>query len=550
MAQPTLDQGFPLPQVAQSLAPYIKTRQEALRIRRILSVFLAQNTDGTKPLSRTSLAVPCEDARIKRIPPEVSGIRKKYLKALQAHVKAREEYELLVQGPDEDTMKTMRQEQQQVDDDTSAHVATYLDLLRAQRKYQKLGILQDYLDLLAQKDAAKSDYLTVESISKDISQPPELLSTATLESSSRITSSEDAIQALTLRLEKAVLRAQNAVEKERRLLAQVKSEQHYEANSGDTNWPDTSAEIFALNVTRDELISWIEQKLAEGNQSEDNLDNDSIGDRERASLDVDERKDATEAKYEDYLQTRKSLVDLMSERRALPTHKLVKKQEDSTLYPKSKSNETSTYEASLVLPYLTEYIIPASTAQKGFTQQESHLSKTLVDQSRETVKVLQRLADESHLLSNYPLLATQPRFQNTVAALGSRLRLTASGSTESGIRPEAQSVTQARAWAFAATAARSAKNDELQERLDHGDKHLEIAKRRVQEFKEILGFESEVGRTDDEDENEDLWMEKGAKKSNQKFEEKVETGSSGSLGIWAGLDGNIGLNDDRPKDKA
>lgn len=546
MAQVALDSGFPLPQVAQSLAPYIRTRQETLRIRRILSVFLAQNVDGAKPLSRTSLAVPSDDARIKRIPPEVSGIRKKYLKALQAHVKAREEYEQFVQGPDQEALKAMRQEQQQIDDDSSAHVATYLELLQAQRRYQKLRILQDYLDLLAQKDAAKSDYLTLESISKEISGPPELLSTASVESSSLITSSEDAIKALTLRLEKAVLRTQNAAEKERQLLVQVKSEHHYEANSEETNCPDTSAEVFALSETRDELIRWIEQKLAEGNQSED-TDKESIVDQERTSLDVDQRKKAVEAKYEDYLQTRQSLVELMSERRAFPSHKLVKKQGDATFYSNSQGNETSTYEASLVLPYLTEYISPASIAQKGFLQQESHLSQTLVEQSRRTVKVLERLADESHLLSNHPLPAMQPRFQHAVAALGSGLRPTTPGSTECGTRPEAQSVIQARAWAFAAAAARSAKDDELRERLDHGEKTLEIAKRRIKDLKEILGIESEGEETKDED--EDLWMERDAKKFKQKPMEKREVGGRGSLGIWAGLDGNVSLNDDSPPDK-
>lgn len=533
-----------MPLVAQSLAPYIKTRQEALRIRRILSIFLAQNIEGTKPLSRTSLAVPSEDARIRRIPAEVSGIRERYLKAFQAHVKARKEHEQFLQGPDKEALKAVRLEQQQIDDDASAHVATYLDLLQSQRTYQKLRILQDYLDLLARKDAAKSDYLTVESIIKEISQPPELLSTSSAESSSRITSTEDTIKALTLRVEKAVLRAQNAADKERQLLAHVKSEQHHETNS-ETNCLDTSPEISALSATRDELISWIEQKLAEGNQSEDSLDNGAILDPETTSLNVNQRKEAIEAKYEDYLQSRKSLVDLISERRAFPKHKLVKKQEDVKFVSKSKSNEM-TCEASLVLPYLTEYITPASTAQKRFLQHESHLSKVLADQSQETMKVLQKLADESHLLSNYPLLATQARFQETVAALGSRMRPTVSGSPESEIRPEAESVTQARAWAFAATAARSAKQDELQERLDHGDRHLEVAKKRIKELKEILGVESDQ-RTEDED--EDLWVETGAKGYKQKSTKERDIGERGSLGIWAGLDGNIGLSDDSAKDK-
>ena len=81
--------------ITESLGPHIKTRSEALRIRRILTLYLASAlaVSNGRMISPMSLAIPGQDVYVKSIPSDISGIRRDYLLALQAHVKARQNYE-------------------------------------------------------------------------------------------------------------------------------------------------------------------------------------------------------------------------------------------------------------------------------------------------------------------------------------------------------------------------------------------------------------------------------------------------------------------------
>ena len=512
---------FPLPQIAKALAPYIRPRHEALRIRRILSIFLAQSMGMENPLSITSLVSPSEDTHVKRIPPEVSGLRKNYLKAVQAQVKARDEYDRLTQELDEGALVAMRQEQQHIEDAASTHVITYLEFLQAQRKYQKLMILQSHLDLLAQKDAAQIDYLSMDSIFKEIAPAPVLPSPTSFEDK---LASENTTKSLLLRLQKALLRAQGSSEKEKQSLAQALSEQKSKTLK-NTGPPNASAQAFALKQTRDELVHWVEEQLAQGGQAEEVFGEELPADMEETTLDIGQRKKAIKAKYDWYLQMRKSLLALLSAKRHAPLNKPAGAQNDITLQlrnAKKEQTENRCDKASIVLPYVTEYLIPATSAQKRFLQHESHLSKILEGQSQETVHVLERLAHESHLLSNYPYLASQQRYKNTVAALGGQ-------KIGSEIGKEAESVSLARAWAFASSAARSRKQDEVRERLEHGEKHAQIAKDRIRELRGILlgDVEQEAAEKDED---------QAGKQSKMK--------PSNKNGIWAGIDGNLSLHDD------
>lgn len=522
MTQFVLAEESPLPQIAKAFAPYIRPRHEALRIRRILSVFLAQSMGLENPLSIPSLVLLGDDAHVKRIPPEVSGHRKKYLKAVQAYVKARDECDRLTHELDGGAPKAMRQEQQQIDDEAFTHVTTYLEFLQAQRKYQKLIILQNHLDLLAQKDAAQIDYLSMDSIFKEIAPAPELPSPTSLEDKM---ASENSTKRLFLRLQKALLRAQCSLEKEKQSLAQAMSEQQSETALKYADQPNASAQAFALKKTRDELVHWIEEQLAQGGQGEEVLNRELHADVEETTLDIGQRKKAIKAKYDRYLQIRKSLLALLSAKRHAPLNRPAGAQDDITLQPHSAKKEQTKNrcdKASIILPYVTEYLIPAASAQKGFLQHESHLSKILEGQSQETVHVLERLAHESHLLSNYPYLASQQRSQNAVAALdGQKL------GSEGG--KEAESVSLAQAWAFASSAARSMKQDEVRERLEHGEKHAQIAKDRIRELREIL-----LGDVEEE----------AAEKDGDQAGKQSEMKPSNKNGIWAGLDGNLNLHGD------
>ncbi len=536
MAEVSGDENFPLPQVAKSLSPFIKTRQEALRIRRILSHYVASNIEEllAGELSPTSLAVPGEDAQVKKIPSEVLGLRRSYLKALQAHAKAKNEYTRLTCDSSKDTNGVQPKEFQD-NEDSRESVATYLTLIREQQRYEKLTILQDYLDILSQKDAARPDYLQMNNILEGVAPLPETSQILVLPPTPSPTSETDT-QTLTTRLEKAVLCAKNALDNQKRLLAKIKKEQQKQRASGlPTTTISTEMKIRALSCTRDELISWIEERLAKTSQSTDTADKLSTSDSKSAHHSIEKRRKEVQDRYKDYLEARQCLVGLLfSDTPPLEAYSEAENAEPHSQEPIVESNQ---HEASSVLPYLTEYLIPAANAQNSFLRQESYVSSTLASQNQATVQLLDRLAEESHLLPNYPVLARQPRFQKVVEALRSK----SSPSTLAEARrseDEPQILSQARQWAFAADASRSAKQEAVKERLEHGTTHIRTAEKLVKELQEILGVDKE----ENEDEgDEDIWTGSIEVKSQK------QPSSSGRTGIWAGLDGNIGVKTEEPR---
>lgn len=537
MAEVSGDGNFPLPQVAKSLSPFIKTRQEALRIRRILSHYLASNLEGifAGELSPTSLAVPGEDVQVKKIPSEVLGLRRSYLKALQAHAKAKKEYIRLTCDSSANTNGVQSKEFQD-NEDSKESVATYLTLIREQQRYEKLKILQDYLDILSQKDAARPGYLQINNILEGFAPLSETSQIPVFPPTPPPTFETDT-QTLTTRLEKAILCAKNALDNEKRLLAKIKEEQQEQRASGrPTTTISTDMEIKALSCTRDELISWIEEHLAKSSQSNDPVDKLSTPDSKSAPFNIEKRRKEIQDRYEDYLEARQCLVDLVlsSDTPPLKAYSEAEKAKPHSQEPIVESNR---HEASSVLPYLTQHLIPAANAQSSFLRQDSYVSSTLASQNQATVQLLDRLAEESHLLPNYPVLARQPRFQKVVEALRSK----SSPSTLAEARrseDEPQILSQAQQWAFAADASRSTKQEAVKYQLNHGTAHIRTAEKLVKELQEILGVDG--GRNED-DGDEDIWTESIQVKSQQ------QTSPSGRTGIWAGLDGKIGVETEKPR---
>lgn len=532
---------FPLPQVAKSLSPYIKSRQEALRIRRVLSLYLASNLEGLHggQFSPTSLAVPGSEVKVKRIPSEVSGLRKSYLKALQANLKARKDYAQLTRRSSEGIEGDVRHEERQMQDECSELLATHHASIQEQQKYEKLNILQDYLDLLGRKDAARSDYLDMNSILKDISPVP----TDPLESGFQTPYSElpnTDTQALTTRLEKAVLRGKYALDREKMLLAKIKEDQQSEQSIRESAKVSSGTRILALSRTRDALIGWIEERLADSGQLNDMADGLQEPDIDNAVSNLEQRKNAIQARYHDYISSRRILLALASETKVLHSQETLPQQE--LLYPQSQpkpTNGSSGRQAITILPYLTGSLIPASNAQKTFLQQESHMTNTITTQKRSTLQLLERLAQESHLLPNYPLLATQPGFQKAFAALKSRSAPSYFGNDEAVIEKEGPIITKARQWAFAAEAARSTKREEIERQLDEGENYVVVAEGIVRDLQEVLGVDGSLVK---DGEDEELWLEDkevGLKTKSYEGYEAVGV----PRGIWAGLDGKVGIGD-------
>lgn len=511
------------------MAPFIKPRQEALEIRRILSVFLAQNIRNPhgELVSATSLVLPPEGTQVESIAPQLTGIRRSYLQALQAHIAARESYNQLSMRVEADTIKVKRRNQREIEKHDHISAPTFHEFLYEQRRYQKLIILRDSLELLANKDAAKPDYLDTESIMETCTPPPELPPTYSTDLLALV---EDETQSLVSTLEKAVLRAQNAFENEKTLLTKAKEKYQCKALTEAAN-----TRISALHQTRDELIEWLEVRLASPTQVDDPTEGLPMSIPEGCTLDIDQRIKNIQEKYNNYLEARKTLLAFMSDRRGLAMRILPVLQEESSI-PRPQTSEIakSDQEAQSVLPIITQYLIPAANEQANFHQHESHLSRSLVNEEQETIRTLEILAEESHLLSKYQPPTPVPPFQKACAGLSSK----SLHSQELLRSREARTVTQVQGWASAASAARSLQESTIEDSLRYGEKEAFTAKNVLRELQGMLGFQR------DHDKAEGLELKIDTRGGGSR-KETLSKETKHSKGVWAGLNGKLGIDDNK-----
>ena len=520
----SVDDNPVLTRVAESLKPFIKTRQEALRIRRTLSLYLASAIGGLNEDVISPLAAPGRDVHVKGIPPGVSGIRKDYLLALRANVKAHDSYEQTLRQLSLATEKSPKVNEGNQEECGALPVSTYLDLAAVQTQHEKLKVIQGYADTLRKKVDASEDRLSIRQDADSNDFTPQTVEGHIPDNSTGI---ETQSRTLIMQLEKAVLRAHDSLTREKRLLEELKSKNSNIGKPADAVQLPQAARTLALRKTRDELISWIEQQLAKVNEAEGHSRRQASSGGVDTATDIEQRKRDIEGTYQLYLGVRRSILDLLSTRPVVPAVNIQSKRELRSYGRPENCVPRPARDATMALPYVTEYMIPLANAQKALHQQEAHLSCSLNSRKRVMNRVLDRLADESHLLANHPMLALQPRFKHAVAALGGSKRSPSPSIETSEMTEDVNTARHAQAWAFAADAARATTNKSLDEILRKGEIYASAAESTLREMQDILGVDSDEGG---DNSGGDIWN------SNQ---------SPIAKGTWADLDGNLGASTSR-----
>ncbi|KAL8824064.1 MAG: hypothetical protein Q9191_005323 [Dirinaria sp. TL-2023a] len=503
----------PLTEVAEALRPFIKTRQEALRIRRILSLYLASTVQGSTPdgLPFDLPVSSSSEMRVNEIPSRITGLRRDYLLALQANIRARNEYDAISESISESSNALNAGKSRQINGEASSATTTYLGLLQAQRKHEKLSIVNDYIDELGKKESAKLDYLTLASVQKTIQPVPDLPFTMEDNVFTALTDNSN-IENLTARLERTLLSANAALERERRLLAQTKSQFQADVASGASNDTNPCAKIHALTRTRNELIAWTEDRLAKIDEQDDDVEDLDPTDN---YIGIEQQKENTTRLYKDYLDARRRLIELTTEKRSVHQIPDPVVQKPKASKPIQETTLHSSAEASKILPCVTEHLIPAADAQKAMHQQKAHILNSLTVQKKITADMLDKLADESHLLANYPIPTEQPSLRTNIPSLGGpKLSPSSLGGIPS-YDGESSILAKGRMWASAADSARIANNATLSEHLEHGEKHARAAETSLDELRKLLngGVEHQG----------DIWTEEDRHNP------------------WTGLSGRIGI---------
>lgn len=529
-----------IPPLLEPLAPYVKSRQEALRIRQALTCYLRSLIifDDAEPSNSTSHLALCAPTDavvdVKHIPADLTGLRKQYLQALQANVAARKRFRAVSEEIGSLRLQRAPKPRSEFDEpqDPGADLRDYLLLLRDQRRYTKLQVFQHYLEELQAKEMPG----LVDTEAKDDSSPDALLPEGVDDGESGGKRSETDLEGLMHNLEKAVVRARGQLDREKQLFEKVKA-QHDSREETAPGQVAPAVKVQALQRTRDELVQWVEERLVgEGDPDESLVQEPSPEELEEAQQHVEQQKAQIAEQYAAYIQSRRELLDATS--RACQPVTVTPKPP-----PRSTPNEPTAEAAAPpnpvdALSYAMENLLPLSKSQKALALQKSYVSGLLAKEKSSTLRALNRLSDESHLLPEYPILARQPRFKHAVSALNSRH---SSRSPEQAQPDEVKSLAEA--WTFASEAAATTERDYAQQKLVLGAEVARDARKTLEDVYDTLNQDLDgvlqEGAASEPD-TSDIWASEArstrgmGKSAAPRIEKRPK-------GPWSGLNGRVGV---------
>ncbi|KAK2626710.1 hypothetical protein QTJ16_003885 [Diplocarpon rosae] len=491
-------------QAKRSLEPYIMQRHDATSIRRILASHLSShvNPNGklylSRPLSLVDITCNTDSA-----PHGVKGLQKEYLRCVRANAKAQGDYATIsrehrVGRDDEDSLKS--REFSNCCTDSPVHL--FMELMRQRQKHERLGIIQDYLDVLSQKPAATVEYLDPQIVLQDVEALPKMPSEVLSRSGTTQGSTAADLKRLVDQLEKSVLRAKMLLKREQVLLAKVKASK--------SNAPDSHrSRLEAVGMTRSTLINWIEAELSRAGEDNPELMISGSPSPEKIGKQyINAELSSIHIQYARYAKARQGLIHAATGRLDAPGES-----QDEVDISVLNGGIGVYNSMEFTHPYL-EQMISVSSKQKSTIQLKSHLTIRLSKQLRESNLGLDRLADESHLLPAYPMpLATNNRS-------GLDAPLSFGDEISSDEKPE--SSLRARAWAYATEIAGHLTKVGISEKLDQGSAALSEAQQTMRDLKSLLRVDIEAGMR-----KENTLGGAGSKDK--------------SRDVWAVIDGNLSV---------
>ncbi|KAK0656119.1 hypothetical protein B0T16DRAFT_319357 [Cercophora newfieldiana] len=494
--------------IQQALGPYVKPREEVSRARRVLALHLQScledtSTPGPLSLVETNKPVSVSSSR---------GLQREYLEALNANIQARQENEAC-----QSKIRHRRNEPSTPDIPKLEPLQEHLAMLNLQKKQDRLQTIEKHLDLLGQKPAASTEYLSPNEMFKDSKPLPEVprdvVTALTLDDAPAASHLKELID----QLEKHVLRAKLQLKREEQLLEQVKSRSSV-APGTVTN----SAKLEALNTSRTELINWIEVELGKAGDGGGVDEANGAPEGSSSTALLDEQLASVRAKYAQYLEARKLLLQLVSQQ----SKPVIKPLADNTTTPATVAPAPAP-PTHLLPPYL-EQLLSVAHEQKGLITQKSHFNIAIAKQLKDTCQALDHLAEESQLIPAHPMPGAARR---KPAGFGDALSASETLDSSSRIKP----------WVFAADSAKIATLEAVAEKIEEGQIALEGSMRTIGEIEQLLQTSGKADAGAVDESAEDIWLAEGRPSGKSAGARKAAPKQKVTKDVWDLLDGNIGL---------
>ncbi|OLN88594.1 hypothetical protein CCHL11_01829 [Colletotrichum chlorophyti] len=503
--------------IQASLEPFIKSREQVAYIRRALALHLqACGRLGSIQSPLSLIDASCTVAPTQ----EVRGFQKEYLKALDANLKARSEYE------NTRNQATATGSSRSKNIDTRDQVEEHVSLVKLRQKQQRLLTVQKYLDLLLRQPASSQDFIDLDVVFRDSpplpNVPTEVVSG--FAASANINNTKTDLNGLAAQLEKVVLKAKLLLQREEQLLAEARRRTEPLALQ-----VSDQAKVHALDATRAELINWIETELSKA--SGESEDHESSQRKRHAHIDqanIDKELAEIKEKYTKYTTARKTLLNVVFQQ----TQPVLKPVGEAAVAP-GDHDVPPARTAHLLIPYLDK-LLALSREQKAIITHKSYINTVLAKQAKETRQALDRLADESQLLPGHAMLGAA----SSTSGFG--------GDFNSAVSDKPTSSAHTRPWVFAADSAKIATLEKVAEKIEDGQVALEGSMTALHEIDKLLAQEldepekEEVGDATEED----IWLTQGSATKASRGRHIVHQRKESTVkpsDIWAAINGKLGL---------
>ncbi|KAL4880798.1 hypothetical protein BJY04DRAFT_190834 [Aspergillus karnatakaensis] len=518
-----------IPPFAKPLAPYIKSRQETLRIRQALTnylrsqiTFVDNDLESPECHAQSHLSLNVSEnavSEVKRIPAEFTGLRREYLQALQANIAARKQQQLITEKLSSEEPKSRTVESP----DSSLELHVYLRLIRDRRRHAKLQVFEHYLHELQTRWTARPEVFESHGGQANIVMGEEL------GDETQTSGGGGDIEELVHKLERAVIRAKSQLDQEKRLYQELKVR-------NEPKEPTPAVKAAALQRTRDELVQWVEEKLVgSGNGEEAPVEELPTEEIEESARILEEQRVRILEQYAAYTETRKQLLEAAA-RACQPVSTTSTKSPPQPPDLLISAEETLSIEPLEVLTYASDVLLPLSKIQRSLALQKFHLSGMLAKEKSTAMRLLNRLGDESHLLPEYPIPARQPRFKHAAAALNPRL-----AANQSDPAQQDEIIRMAEDWAFASAAAGSSEKEYVEHKVIDGGEHAHKAEDELQRVYNLLNQNLEEALRDEQGEGDnsgDIWAHEAR---STRSRTRLTRSDKRSKGPWTRLDGTIGI---------
>ncbi|KAK5720404.1 hypothetical protein LTR17_015041 [Elasticomyces elasticus] len=368
----------PLPGVASGLRPYIRPRDEASQIRNDLQSSLQKYTgsEGTT-LTLINISRP-RTGKGEQTSPNVTGVRRAYLKALEAHTTAQSRYNAL-KADLEQLSESTRPDGPRTSDGPPSVNIHYIPMLRQREKRRRLLVIERAYSGATNIGAGFVDgHLNdiVRQHAGDLPTPPTNHAPAF--------NDKPDVEARIVSLKKSVLATRQSVNV--RLSAAKKT--------SAVEIIDSGGETAGLQSALNELTGWMERQLgvigdAEGDVQATPAKHLTNGHAVQTTPDVETIAEL----YDDYLEARQRLVHTTASPMVLD----VKGPKCTVSGLDLQSLGQQRGAASTVLPYIGSLSL-AKQEERTLLQQSTHLRRQIAASESGTQRLLARLADESHLV--------------------------------------------------------------------------------------------------------------------------------------------------------